>query len=207
MKPFNIVIICVFCNLAGLAIAQSAKLYRWVDEDGIVHFGDSVPQEYSELELQVVNEHGITVEVIPAKKTAEDLLTEAERQQLNQDRELDRRREQTLLATYLTVEDIQIHRDRRVELFQAQARVTELHLSNLKRRMGDLLEEATKFKPNNSEPTAPTISNELSEDIKTTQTTIARHEENLEKLAADQQAIIDLFDSDIDRFKQLKDLN
>ena len=105
------------------------------------------------------------------------------------------------------MEDIQIHRDRRVELFQAQARVTELHLSNLKRRMGDLLEEATKFKPYNSEPTAPTISNELSEDIKTTQTTIARHEENLEKFAADQQAIIDLFDSDIDRFKQLKDLN
>ena len=52
-----------------------------------------------------------------------------------------------MLATYLTIDEIVMHRDRRVELFQAQARVTELYLRNLQRRLDSLREEASKFRP------------------------------------------------------------
>ena len=207
MKLFRITLILVICILAGPAFPQSSKLYRWVDEDGIVHFGDSVPPEYSKLEQQVINEHGITVDIIRGKKTAEELADEAQVQQLRKKRELDRRRDQALLATYLTIEEIQMHRDRRVELFQAQARVTELYLTNLRRRMEMLLKEANEFKPYNTEQKAPIIGTELAQDIKTTEATIARHEENLDKFASDEQAIVARFDGDIYRFRQLKGLD
>lgn len=200
--------ILTFFFLAGAAAAaQDHKLYRWVDEDGVVHYGDSVPAKYAEVERQVVNEHGITVDVLQAKKTEEELAEEARLEELRMEAELQRRRDQALLATYVTIDEIIMHRDRRVELFQAQARVTELYLRNLQRRMESLREEAAKFRPYSDDPDAPMIDPDLAADIATTKETITRHEENLRKFEADEQNIVARFDGDIDRFKKLKGLN
>ena len=59
----------------------------------------------------------------------------------------------------------------------------------------------------NTEQNAPIIGTELAQDIKTTEATIARHEENLDKFASDEQAIVARFDGDIYRFRQLKGLD
>ena len=60
-----------------VAGAQEAKVYRWVDENGVVHFGDSIPAKYAELPKQVLNDHGVAVEELEGKKTPEQI--EAER--------------------------------------------------------------------------------------------------------------------------------
>lgn len=193
---------------AGSVSAQNGqRLYRWVDGEGIVHYGDSIPAEYSEIERQVVNEHGITVDVMQAKKTEEELAEERRLQDLARDRELQRRADQALLATYLTVDEILMHRDRRVELFQAQSRVTELYLRNLQRRMDTLRTEASGFRPYSDDPDAPMIDPDLANDLSTTKATIARHEQNLERFHEDEQSIVARFDGDVDRFKALKGLN
>jgi hypothetical protein len=199
-------VLTIFCLSAGIAAAQQAKLYRWVDEDGVVHYGDSIPAKYAELERQVVNEHGITVGVMHAKKTEEELAEDARLEELRVEAELQRRRDQALLATYLTIDEIEMHRDRRVELFQAQARVTELYLRNLQRRMDALREEASNFRPYSEDPDAPMIDPDLADDMTQTKNTIARHEENLRKFETDEQSIVARFDGDIDRFKSLKGL-
>ncbi len=200
----------IFCLATSLAAAQSrgeAKLYRWVDSEGVVHYGDSIPAEYAELERQVVNEHGITVDVMHAKKTEEELAEDARLEELRVQAELQRRQDMALLATYLTIDEIVMHRDRRVELFQAQARVTELYLRNLQRRIDGLRDEALKFRPYSEDPDAPMIDPDLADDIQSTKSTIERHEENLRKFEADEQNIVARFDGDIDRFKKLKGLN
>ena len=197
----------VGCLAAGIAAAQTATLYRWVDEEGVVHYGDSIPAKYAGLERQVVNEHGITVGVIQAKKTEEELAEDARLEELRTEAEQQRRRDQALLATYLTIDEIEMHRDRRVELFQAQARVTELYLRNLQRRMDSLREEAAKFRPYSQDPEAPMIDPDLADEITRTRHTIARHEENLRKFETDEKNIVARFDGDIDRFKELKGLN
>lgn len=189
------------------AQSKTPKLYKWVDENGVVHYGDTIPAEYAELQREVVNEHGITVDVMAAKKTEEELEEERRQEELRQAREMQRRQDQALLATYTTVDEIELHRDRRVELFQAQARVTELYLSNLKRRLDKLLDDASKYRPYSSDPDAEMIDPDLAADIATTKETIERHESNLEKFHEDEKQIIDRFDGDIDRFKQLKGLN
>jgi len=61
---------------------ENKRVYRWVDEDGVVHFGDSVPAEYADIERQVVNEHGVTVEVLRGKMTAEEIAEEQRLQKL-----------------------------------------------------------------------------------------------------------------------------
>ena len=186
---------------------KTPKLYRWVDSEGVVHYGDSIPAEYTDLERQVVNDHGITVGVMHAKKTEEEKEEERRQEELRLAREMQRRQDQALLATYLSVDEIELHRDRRVELFQAQARVTELYLSNLKRRLDKLRNEASRYRPYSEDPDAEMIDPDLAGDIATTSDTIERHQANLERFHQDEQNIVDRFDGDIIRFKKLKGLN
>ena len=201
-------LLLILCLSAGASAAQNApKLYRWVDAEGVVHYGDSIPAEYSEVERQIVNEHGITVDVMHAKKTDEELAEDLRLEQLARERELQKRADQALLATYLSVDEIVMHRDRRVELFQAQARVTELYLRNLQRRMDLLREEAAAFRPYSEDPDAPMIDPDLANDLSVTKETIARHEQNLQRFHEDEESIVSRFDGDIHRFKALKGLN
>lgn len=173
----------------------------------MVHYGDSIPVEYAEIERQVINKHGITVDVLQAKRTEEQIEEERQLAELRKQAELQRRADQALLATYLTVDEIVMHRDRRVELFQAQARVTELYLKNLQRRMDSLREEASAFRPYSSDADAPMIDPDLAADISETRETIERHEANLRRFQQDEQNIVARFDGDIHRFKALKGLN
>jgi len=191
--------------LAGFA--DNTKVFKWTDEDGVVHYGDSIPAQYAELPKEVVNDYGVTVENLEGKKTPEEI--EAER--IEQERvaaiELQRRADQALLATYLTVEEILMHRDRRVELFQAQARVTELYLSNLERRLQKLRGDASNFQPYSEDPDAPMIDQDLAAELQKTKEIIQRHERNLKKFQADEKQIIARFAGDIDRFKTLRGIN
>ncbi len=203
MRNFTITAILMLA-LPLAASAQDARVFRWVDEDGIIHYGDSIPAKYAELPKQVLNEHGVAVEELEGKKTPEQI--EAERIE-NEKRvaiQMRKRADQALLATYLTVDEILMHRDRRVELFQAQSRVTELYLSNLSRRMENIRQDAARYSPYSEDPDAPMIPEDLAEDLKKTKDTIERHQRNLKKFLADEQQIIARFAGDISRFKVLK---
>ncbi len=206
MRKLNFVtLLMLLVPLAGLA--DNTKFFKWTDENGVVHYGDSIPAQYAELPKEVVNDYGVTVENLEGKKTPEEI--EAER--IEKERvaaiELQRRADQALLATYLTVEEILMHRDRRVELFQAQARVTELYLSNLERRLQKLRSDASNFQPYSEDPDAPMIDQELAAELQKTKEIIQRHERNLRKFQADEQQIIARFEGDITRFKTLRGLN
>jgi hypothetical protein len=207
MKTLLLTAATLFVLAQAALGAQDHNLYRWVDKDGNVHYGDSVPAEYAEVDKQVVNEHGVTVRVMRGKKSDEELAAEKRADELRAERELRRRQDQALLATYLSIDEIIMHRDRRVELFQAQARVTELYLRNLQRRLQSLQQEALQFTPYSDDPEAPMIDPALAADIATTTDTIARHEQNLERFQKDEQNIVARFDGDIDRFKALKGLD
>ena len=183
------------------------KLYRWVDAEGQIHYGDSIPAEYAEIEKQVVNEHGITVDVLRGKKSEEELAEEQRQARLAMELELQKRADSALLATYMTIEEILMHRDRRVELFQAQTRVTELYLRNLTGRLEKLMTDASAFQPYSEDPDAPMIDRELTREIATTKETIARHEGNLQRFKSDESQIIDRFEVDILRFKRLKGID
>lgn len=186
---------------------EHERVYRWVDADGQIHYGDSVPPEFSDLPKQVLNEHAVTVDEIDGRKTEEQLAAEARAKELEVQKELQLRADKALLATYLSVEEIIMHRDRRIELFQAQSRVTELYLRNLERRLTKLKREAARYRPYSEDPDAPLINEDLVADINETQSTIARHQENLLKFQQNEQQMVTRFEGDINRFKALKGLD
>lgn len=183
---------------------QNNAVYRWVDEDGLLHYGDSVPAEYAEIEKQIINDAGVTVAVLRGKKTEEEIAEELRLARIADEKEKQRRNDSALLATYQNIDEIVMHRDRRIELFQAQARVTELYLKNIKRRLESLLAVGSNFRPYSTDPDAAMIDPGLVEDINTTRKSVDRHEFNLTRFHTDEQKIVARFDGDINRFKKLK---
>ena len=46
--------------IGRLAVGQG-QLYRWVDDDGVVHYGDHVPPQYASRNRDLLNTQGVTV--------------------------------------------------------------------------------------------------------------------------------------------------
>lgn len=206
MRQLLTLILVIALPAAGFAQSDQ-RAYKWKDENGVVHYGDRIPVDAAELEKQIVNDAGVTVDVLRGKKTQEEIAAENAQIELEQQQELKRRKDAALLATYLSIDEIVMHRDRRVELFQAQARVTELYLRNLKRRLDSLETMAQQYRPYSTDPDAEMIDPALSEDMKTTRQTIERHENNLTRFRDNEQQMAARFDGDITRFKQLKGID
>lgn len=192
--------------LEASAQAKPRHTYSWVDDEGVKHYGDSIPAEYADKPKVVLNEQGVAVDQLEGKKTEEQIAAEAAAAELELQKDLQRRADEALLATYISVAEIEMHRDRRVELFRAQARVTELYLRNLSRRLDQLQQEAGRYKPYSSDPSAEPIDPGLVEEIGETETAIARHKDNLKKFRDEEQRIINRFEGDIQRFMTIKGL-
>ena len=203
MRKF-ILIIALFALSSTAAAREEKRVFKWEDEDGNVYYGDSIPAEFSERPKEVLNDQGVAVDAIEGKKTEEQLEEEARLEKIRVAQELQQRADQALLNTYLSVEEIEMHRDRRVELFQAQAKVTELYLRNLSGRLESIRTEASRYQPYSQDSNAPMIPDELAADLRETKDTIARHESNLKKYERNEREIIERFDRDIARFKILK---
>jgi hypothetical protein len=180
------------------------KVYKWVDEDGNVFFSDKIPADAAERPKDVLNDRGVTIDNLEGKKTPEQLEQERKEKEIRTAQELQLRADQALLATYLSVDEIEMHRDRRVELFQAQSRVTELYLRNLENRLQKLRSDASNYQPYSTDSNAPMIDEGLAEQLRKTKDTISRHQRNLMKYENDEKQIIERFDGDIARFKILK---
>ena len=204
----KLIIISALVALSSTAVARDQKsVYKWTDEDGHTHYGNSIPPEYADRPKERLNDQGVPVEEIEGKKTEEQLAEEARLEKVRVAQELQDRADQALLNTYLSVEEIEMHRDRRVELFQAQAKVTELYLRNLSGRLESIRSEASRYQPYSQDSSAPMIPDELAADLRETKDTIARHESNLKKYEHNEREIIERFDRDISRFRILKGLD
>jgi len=52
LKPAVTTVFLVAAMSVSAFAAEHDRVYRWVDEDGQVHYGDSIPPEYSDLPKQ-----------------------------------------------------------------------------------------------------------------------------------------------------------
>jgi hypothetical protein len=195
--------------LAGYAQrADSPKLYRWVDDNGVVHYGDRIPPQYANRDRNVLNNQGVRVgfeegEVTPEERAA-ITAREAEVEAQAAAKAEAARRDRVLLDTYLSVSDIEDLRNRRLELLESQIKVTELYLTNLRKRLVTLQDEASNYKPYTAREGAPQVPANLALDMSRTVASINVYEQTLARTRTDQATLKSAFDSDIERFRVLK---
>ena len=188
--------------------SKQPTVYKWVDEKGVVHYGDAVPPQYADQDKTILNSQGVPVGTIPGKRTPEQAAAEAAQrkaeERAHEVAQQSRQRDQNLLATYLSVEEIEALRDRRAEILDAQARVTSQYLEQLRGRQKQLEQQALHFKPYNTAANAPQLPERLSEDLVRTTADIATQQRNLEVKRQELEKLKAQFASDIARFKELK---
>ncbi len=193
--------------LAGSAYGASntqQKLYRWVDKNGQVHYGDSIPPEYAEQDRDVLNKHGVPVGREEGLVTPEEARAKAAADKAAKDIQIQKQRDRTLLQVYQSVEEIEVLRDRRLELIEAQLTIQQQSLANLRAKHVQLEKQATRFLPHSQEPDAQPIPDELKLDIQRSASDIATQQQNLDKKRLERETIRTTFGADIKRFKELK---
>ncbi len=204
--------ILAFCAAAwltaggvGTALAASdssggTKVYRWTDDKGIVHYGDSVPSEYSQKERAVLNNQGVEIGHVEGGKSAEQ---QAQAQRASTEAEQRAQHDRVLLATYLSTKDIEQLRDERVALVEAQIKAGMTYIDTINSRLGALQERALRFKPYSSEPSARRMPDDLAEEIVHTLNESRTQHEQLEAKRHEESDLQNQFNSDIERYREL----
>ncbi|NNF17811.1 MAG: DUF4124 domain-containing protein [Gammaproteobacteria bacterium] len=199
-------------TLLMLSIGQTAvadKLYKWVDENGVTHYGDSVPARYSSHERHVLNEHGVTVDTLAREKTESELAAEVEAaaaaEQARYAAARQAEKDRVLLNTYLTVQDISSLRDRRVLAIEAQVGVVRQYLRNLQERWEELEAETRHYNfPYSESSDLPPLPDDLAQLIVHTERAMAEHLQTVQSLRREQEQIRADFAEDAERFKELQ---
>lgn len=196
----------LFAVPATAIFAQA--LYRWVDDDGVVHFGDRVPPEYADRSRHRVNQQGVAVGYEEGTLSDEERAVQAEAaaaaEQAARDRAEIARRDRMLLDTYLSVEDIERLRDQRLELLDSQIQVTQRYVNNLRERLQRLHAEAARYRPYNDSEDAPPMPVNLEREITETLGSINVYDDSLARTRAEQEQMRANFARDIARFRELR---
>ena len=197
----------VLALLAGAAAAQSdkqKKLYRWVDKDGQVHYGDSVPAEYAEQDREVLNRQGVPVGREEGTITPEEAAAKAVADKAARDEQKRKLRDRVLLQTYQSVQELEVLRDNRLDLVDAQLTIQEQSLSNLRAQRAQIQRMAARYAPVNTGSDAQPLPDELAADLEQSASDIQTQESNLVRRREERENIRKTFEADIARYKELR---
>ncbi len=122
-------IFAVSTVLLSCSLSAQAKMYKWVDDEGQMHFGDKIPTKYLVKEHDELNEHGVRVKHKAAAKTPEEK-AEARRIKYEQKKaalivKKKKQRDRVLLDTYTTERDLIVARDSRLDAVGSQIQLAE----------------------------------------------------------------------------------
>jgi hypothetical protein len=175
--------------------------YRCRDAQGRAYVGQNIPAECMDRDIEVLDASGRVVRIIAGRESQDQIAAEKAAAEA---RIAAANRDKTLLATYLSVADIERLRDQRLELLVQQARVTDQYIANLKEREARLTQDVQRFRPYSDKQNAPPLPDHIAEDIVNTVNGLQVYRQELAKNTTEQQRLRSEFDADIARFKELK---
>jgi hypothetical protein len=196
-------LLALFAAVAG-AQADKTKLYRWVDKDGLVHYGDSVPPEYAEQDRDILNKQGVSIGREEGLVTPEEAAAIAAAEKAERDEKKRRLRDRVLLQTYQNVQELEVLRDTRLDLVDAQLTIQEQSLANLRAQRAQIERMATRYAPINNNADALPLPEDLSLDLERSASDIETQERNLVKRRDERESIRLNFEADIARYKELR---
>ena len=140
--------------LLGPWTAQ-AVLYKWVDDEGRVHFGDRIPVQFQLKAHDEMNQRGVILKHREAAKTpeekAEARLLDKERKKIELAEKKKKQRDRVLLDTYTTERDLIVARDSRLEAVGSQVQLAETIISDSNKTIESLEKQVTQIKASNRE--------------------------------------------------------
>jgi len=189
--------------IAGLTFSfpVAAKLYKWVDDNGITHYGETIPPEYANKDRVELNNEGRVIKsdevITPERRRAQQQEEAKKRAEANAALE-QQRHDRTLINTYSNVNEIDLARTRSLQ--QVDARINMLN-SNLKAANERLL--ALQTEADNDAKANRKIPDSLQEDLQDAKARLTQLQQDLEKPNAEKAALEARFAADRARYIEL----
>jgi len=188
--------------LISTSTVFAERTFRWVDEDGQVHYSDRVPPQHSKQERREINEQGRTLKIYEAPKTPEQkaeeqrlAIIEAARKKIAEKR---LRHDRTLLATYSSDADMVQARDGRVASVESLIQLTHRRIKSMQKRLLKLTDEAAEY-----ERSGKKLPVGLQKQIANNRQQITQNENFVKDKGREIEDIRLQFDADINRFNEL----
>jgi len=197
----------LFVLVAGMALSlpATAKLYKWVDDNGVTHYGETIPPKYADKDRSELNKSGriIKTEDIPTaeerraeRATREE--TAAEKRKIENERLDKERRDKMLINTYSNVEEIDLARTRNLQQIELRINGINSRIKMVSDNLLTLQKEAEDYaKRKHDMPPS------LQEDLEETQGRLEQLQQDLEKPAAEKAALEARYDADKTRYREL----
>jgi hypothetical protein len=184
---------------AAVSFNADAKLYKWVDAQGITHYGEIIPPEYANRDTKQLEKgriidrkdgfdtdkkNSLKKETVEEKAAAES-----------------RRRDEALLNSFTTEKEIDLSRDR--SLLQIEARINSF--ATLIRSAQTTLDDLHKENDNRTKA-GKKIPQSLTDDIAAAEARVAKLTKDLEFNQKESVTVRERYENEKKRFRELKGL-
>ena len=190
----------VLCG--ALCANAEAKLYKWVDDNGTTHYGETIPPEYANKDATKFSDKGRVEQRIEKLTPEERRAKEAEDVKKNAAQQVAieaKRRDSALLNTFSNENEIDLSRDRGLQ--QVEARINSI-TTMLKSAQDSLVEHQNE--QDGLLKQGKKIPKSLLEDVAESEARVAKLQK---ELAQNQQELANLkarFEADKLRYRELK---
>lgn len=193
----------LFALIAGITLSfpVAAKLYKWVDDNGTTHYGETVPPEYANKDRLQLNQSGRVVKseevMTPERRHAKEL---EDAKKHDEDKVvLERQRyDGTLINTYNSAKEIDQARIRALQQVDARLNVINSYIKIANDNLLALQKEADGYTNANRK-----IPDSLQEDLQEAQARLTRLQQDSEKPKAEKAAMEARFDANKARYIEL----
>jgi hypothetical protein len=185
----------------GAGTAAGAGMYKWVDDQGVVHYTDRIPAESVGKGATVLDKQGRSVKTIDPAPTAEQRKAaevEAERQRELAKLDAERaRRDRALTQSFSSEAEIDVARARAVSTMEPQLTTVSSYIADMTRRKQDLESRRAGY---GTKPVPAALDNELNsvnEELARQTALLAQKKEAL-------VAVGKKYDADKQRWQEIK---
>jgi hypothetical protein len=185
----------------GALPTMAAGVYKWTDDQGIVHYSDQMPADAVNKGGAVFDKQGRQVKKIdptltPAQAKAKE--AEDERQRVIAKAQEDKsRRDVALIHSYTSEEEIDFARNRALQAIESQLKSAETYIADLTKRQQELKKDKLAY---GTKPVPTPLENELAgldEEL-------ARQDKVLAQRRAEISAINAKYESDKQRWREIR---
>jgi len=178
-------------------------LYKWVDENGRVHYSDVIPPQRIDKGHTVVDKDGVVVTTFDAVKHGTALRDEKARQ-VQEQQALERAhqkaiRDRQLLDTYDTRDQLIETQDRRLATIDGVLTITVAHIDRLKKKHAELMKRAAQH-----ERDGKTVSASLRGEIDELAAQIDQQQAYVGVKTVERERTARQYTEDLARFDELK---
>jgi hypothetical protein len=189
--------------IAGIAFSlpATAKMYKWVDDQGVTHYGETIPPEYANKDRTELNKTGRAIkkdEVLSPEERLAKKEAEAKKRAEAEAILESKRRDKALVNTYSSPAEIDLARSRNLQQIDARVSGVGAQAKIVSDRLLGLQKEADGYKQAGKKLPAS-----LQEDLTETQTRLTKLQQDLDKAKAEKSAMEARYDADKARYKDL----